>query len=500
MYAAVYCSKIKALSLKDIGGFSERNLMKSIDVLSSRTLKRDLTVAFGLIILSGLVFLAYLFPGISFLFEIRSSLHIIVVIIVFIVTIGFIIIAQIVEPIIKISHEAQRIANGDLSREIPLLREDEIGELGKALNRMTQRMKENVDELRNFSKTTEVINNEINKRILTLSNLLQVSNLISQNADLKEIIEVGVGKCLSSGVMNLGCLIMKDLSTSEYHIYYLNGSKHDELMDKDIKDHKIKLGEGLLGKALLKQSIVVIDRETQVTSEVTELKSLLLVQNLMVVPILSKGNVYGLLIAGNDFEEFIFSNTERELLLLISKQIAIAYSNEILKKEIEKLEVMDKLTGLYNSRYLRNRLNEEIKRAVSFQRPCSFVILTIDRFNEFHEIFGHIAAENALIKIGSILKAHIGEADKAARFGDHEFALILPEKNKRQSIEVADIIRSTVELTLNEEDDPRRKITCTGAVTENPIDGVTADDLIRKAGEILKDAHKQGGNRICYKI
>lgn len=473
---------------------------KNVDVPASRLLKRDIAVACGLFILSVLVFLAYLFPGISSLFEIRSSLHIIIVVTVFIVTIIFIILAQIVEPIIKISHEAKRTSGADLARDIPLLRDDEIGELGKALNRMTQRMKENVDELKNFSKATEVINDEINKRILTLSNLLQVSNLISQNADLKEIIEVGVGKCLSSGVMNLGCLVLKDILTKEYQVDYLSGSKLDELMDKDIKGYKVKLGEGLLGKALLKQSIVVVDHETQITTEVTDLRALLFVQNLMVIPILSKGNVYGLLIAGNDLTDFTFSNTERELLLLISKQIAIAYSNEVLKKEIEKLEVVDKLTGLYNSSYLRHRLNEEIKRAVSFQRPCSFVLLAIDRFSEFSEIFGHIAAENAIIKIGVILKQHIGETDKAARFGDHEFALILPEKNKRHSIEVADKIRNTIEKTFTEENDPRRKLTCTGAVTENPIDGVTADDLIQKGGDILKDAQKQGGNRICYKI
>ena len=186
--------------------------------------------------------------------------------------------------------------------------------------------------------------------------------------------------------------------------------------------------------------------------------------------------------------------------MLISKQIAIAYSNDLLKREIAKLEVVDKLTGLYNHIYLRNRLTEEIKRAVNFQRPCSFVLLAIDRFSEYQDLFGHIAAENALIKIGVVLKNNIGETDKAARFGDHEFALIFPERNKRQSIEVADHIRKSIEQIFAEENDLRRKLTCTGAVTENPIDGVTADELIKKGGEILKDAERQGGNRICYKI
>ena len=468
--------------------------------LSTNKVRNEVAVAFGLILLCFLVFLAYLFPGVNSFFETRSSMTTIVGIIFLIVGLGFLIIWRILDPVLKLSREARHIANGDYDRNIELFREDEIGVLGEAINRMTRRMKENVEELKKFSQTTEQINTEINKRILTLSNLLQISNLIAQNAQFKEVVEVGVGKCLASGILSLGCMILKDLDSSEFQVHFVAGAKASELLDQGIKSTTVRFGEGILGKALLKQSPMVIDKETPANAEVEQFRSLFKVTNAILVPVNSKGNVYGLLVAGTDSPNFVFSRSEHELVQVVARQIAIAFTNDLLQREIQKLEIKDKLTGLFNQSYLRNRLNEEIKRAASFQRPCSLLLLAIDNFGGYHEAHGNIAAETILIKIGSVLKESISETDKAGRFGDHEFAILLPEKNKRQSIVVADNIRRKIEGLFTQEKEPKNKLTCTGAVTENPLDGVTADELIEKGREILKGAESQGGNRICYKV
>ena len=122
----------------------------------------------------------------------------------------------------------------------------------------------------------------------------------------------------------------------------------------------------------------------------------------------------------------------------------------------------------------------------------------VDQFDEFHKCFGHIAAESILLKVASILKESISPSDKAARFGDHEFAVIMPGKNKRESIKVAEDIRKRIEQSFFKEEDERRRLTCAGAITENPIDGVTADKLILKSGVLLAEAMQQGGNRIAH--
>lgn len=459
-------------------------------LLSSKRLRNELTLAFGLILMTVLVFLGYLLPGVSSWFETKNSLHIIIVIVFFILILGFMIIISLIEPVVKISREAQMIAGGDLNREIELSREDEIGQLGTALNRMTLRMKENVEELKNFSKMSETINLEINKRILILSNLMHISNLIAQNAQLIEVAETALEKCLSLGTMTLAIFIFKDQENSDYYVHCISGRNSGQLLDQGIKNFRIRLGEGFLGKTILKKEVIVIDQTSPLTEEIKEFLHQFSLRNAVIIPILLKGNVHGLLLSGNEEERFHCSSAERELLELIAKQIAIAQGNELLNRGIEKLEVTDRLTGLFNGPYVRSYLEEEIKKAVHFKTACSFVLLTINRFKEYLQSFGHIEAENVLAKIGSLLKANISSSDKAARFTDCEFAIVLSKKNKRQALDIAETIRQKITDNFLNEPDARKRLSCTAAVTENPIDGANAQALISKAEQILKEAAK----------
>lgn len=466
--------------------------------LSSRHLKTELKIAFGLILISILVFLGYLFPGASSLFIAKDWLSIVVIIALFITVVGFVIILQIVNPIIKICNEAKLIADGNLERELEMAREDEIGELGTAINQMTRRIRDNVEELQVFSKKTESVNAEINRRVVMLTSLVEISNLIAQNADLEAILRASVDKCLEFGRMSFSCLVLKNMTTGEFKFHMVAGKKAQGLIEQGFLNVPIKLGKGVVGKTILKQNVIAIDKNTTVNDEVADFKNLLLMNNAVLAPITSKGNVFGVLLAANEENDYEVSAQEKELFYLIAKQVAIGVNNDLLTRELEKLEVTDHLTGLFNNTFTRKRLTEDIKRSASLQKPCSFVIFAIDRFSDFTRDFGHIPAENMLIRVASIFKESVTGTEKAARFGDHEFALILPGRNKRESIRVADEIRKGVERAFAKEIDPRRKLTCTGAITENPIDGVTAEELILRASVILSEAMQKGGNSIVF--
>ena len=473
---------------------------KSFDkiFLSTSNLKHQLRVAFGLIIIATLVFVGYLFPGISSWFHERSMLHIVVLIAVGNIFIGFVIIKGIVDPIVQLTNEARMIADGNFERHIEMRREDEIGALGTALNHMTRHIKDNLEELSNYSKRTEAINAEISRRVLTLSSLVEISNLIAQNADLQVILRASVEKCLEFGDMTLGCLVLKNPDTGEFQVQMLSGLSSDDLMDVGITGMKINLGRGLIGKTILRQSILVLDQSSEGSDEIIEFKNKFSVTNAVLAPITSKGNVFGVLIAGNNNQNFVCSETDREVFELIAKQIAIAVTNNLLMREIEKLEVTDRLTGLFNNTFTRKRLNEEIKNAATRHQPCSFAIFAIDKFDDYLRVFGHIMGESVLIRAGNIFKESITPADKAARFGDHEFALILPGRNKKDSIKIAEKICTRFKEFFAKEEDERKQLTCSGAITENPIDGMTADELILKSGVMLTEAKSQGGNQILF--
>ncbi len=469
-------------------------------VLSNKYLRQEILIAFCLIMLTLLVFIGYLFPGVSAnsWFANRATLPLVIGIIITILMIGFLIIWQIVEPIIRLNREAKMIASGDLTREICLTREDELGELGSSVNALTRRIRENVEELNNLNKKTEVLNDEINNRIVMLSNLMEISNGIAQKAALKDILRIAVEKCFPEQEMSFGCVILKDDQTNEYKIQYLHSAHEEQLNHRGLNAMKISLGIGVLGKAILKQEAIVIDHATKMTREIEDFKGTFLVNNAIISPISSTDNAHGLIIAANERPNYYCTKTQKDLLQLVSKHVAIAVLNEKLSREVEKFKMTDSLTGLYNNSYARSRLGFEVKQAVYTQKTCSFVLMKIDRFKDYLIAFGHIGVEDALLKIAAVFKEYLSADAKAARFAEHEFALVLPSVNKRDAIAIAeDIVKKIAEKFIQEEN-PARHLTVTAAVVENPLDGRTADDLILRSGIILADTIEQGGNRVGY--
>src|SRR3989338_4131213 len=111
-----------------------------------------------------------------------------------------------------------------------------------------------------------------------------------------------------------------------------------------------------------------------------------------------------------------------------------------LLEKVDKLTTRDKLTGLYNANYIRERLDEEIERAIHYQRPCSFVYFVMDNFRVYEALVGETGYGEAMQHIAKNLTQHSYEFARAARVTKEEFAIILPDKNKKKAIEIAEQI------------------------------------------------------------
>ena len=172
-------------------------------------------------------------------------------------------------------------------------------------------------------------------------------------------------------------------------------------------------------------------------------------------------------------------------------------ARELLDK-VERLSLRDKLTGLYNASYIRERLNEEIQRAAHYQRPCSFALFNIDQFNRYVSNHGLEISDGALKFVAQILEKHLSEFDRAARVNKDEFAIIFPDKNKKKAIQIAETISKEIAgfsfsgRNLSE----ANRLTVSVGVSENPIDGASADQLYVKAQDRLRAAKQKGPNHI----
>ncbi len=461
--------------------------------LNSRTIKQKLMIAFQLMSILPLLVCAYLvstyiLPRFGFKFDVIAT----VVISMFVALIGLLIVKEVFDRLSSVAMEAKCIAAGDINRKLEVSHDDEVGDLGNVLNQLTQRIRGNMEELKHYSERTTEINIEIQKRVIVLSNLMQISTLISQGSKLEDILKIAVEKSKFLANSETAFLLFRDEHKDFFYMKIVDGARADYLMG-------IIVGakEDIYSKFLNLNKPLILDKQNFISDNLTvDFLDKFQLKNCLAMPVFLKSKVKAILGIGNTREDFQYNKDDIELLDIFSKQVAIAIENDIMASRIEKLEIKDALTGLYNQGFINSRLQEEIKRAIAYQRPCAFIIFNVDNFNNYRDKFGLIAAEAAIKKIAALVLDSVTEFDRVGRTWDDEFSVILPEKNKRQAQDVAEDVRKKIEFVYSEEQDRNKRLTFSAGVAENPLDGIEAEQLILKAKELLGKAKTAGKNRV----
>lgn len=110
----------------------------------------------------------------------------------------------------------------------------------------------------------------------------------------------------------------------------------------------------------------------------------------------------------------------------------------------QRMSLTDPLTALPNRRYLEERLFEEVERSKRHSTPLSFMIIDVDRFKSYNDIYGHTNADLVLTKTAQMLRRSIRAIDMAARFAGDEFCILLPETELADAARIAERLRKAV--------------------------------------------------------
>ena len=160
-----------------------------------------------------------------------SQISIVMLVAVIIAWLGLMLAKNLVEPVIDMSIEAKIIASGDFKRKVRITREDEIGELGTSINILTRRIKDNVQELRDYGEKTREINLEIQRKMLALSNLLQIGDLISASANLDKILDTVLEKLAHFYDTGFAVVYLPKEKPGEFAMRAYNNLRDSELLD-----------------------------------------------------------------------------------------------------------------------------------------------------------------------------------------------------------------------------------------------------------------------------
>ena len=122
-----------------------------------------------------------------------------------------------------------------------------------------------------------------------------------------------------------------------------------------------------------------------------------------------------------------------------------------LRSLLRKLSIRDPLTNLYNRHFFERKFTEEAKRAARQDYPFFLVLIDVDRFKFYNKEKGPKEGDKLLKKIAEVIKnctrRHV---DSTFRYGGDEFAILIPQTDTPQVIQIVERIRNALKKEISD--------------------------------------------------
>lgn len=222
-------------------------------------------------------------------------------------------------------------------------------------------------------------------------------------------------------------------------------------------------------------------------------------KSLISVPLKISDKVIGVINLSDKANSPSFSRTDLSKLTQFTVIASMVIERMYLLEEARRLEglsLIDHLTGIYNRRFLSNRMEEELNRSMRHGLQLSVLFIDLDHFKNYNDRYGHMAGDEALMKTTDIIKAALREMDIFVRYGGEEFCVLLPDTCKLSSLLVAERIRTEIEKERFAVPAGIRstKLTVSLGIASFPEDGTTIASLIHASDQALYQAKANGRN------
>lgn len=165
-------------------------------------------------------------------------------------------------------------------------------------------------------------------------------------------------------------------------------------------------------------------------------------------------------------------------------------------KELKRISVTDRLTGLFNRTRLDEVLGQEFHRSERFGNSFGLILLDIDHFKQVNDVHGHQVGDQVLVDAAKILDKNTRQTDTLGRWGGEEFMVICPQAEVDGIATLAENLRSAF---ANHDFPVVGEKTASFGVSVYE-QGDTMDTLVAKADEALYAAKEGGRNRVKTKI
>ncbi len=388
------------------------------------------------------------------------------VIFLLVIVTGSVFTERITIPVEKLELATEEVRRGNLGFEVETPRSDEMGNLGRAFNTMTQQLRTRIAELQELSRGSRELSTSLER-----SQILLVAGRIFRE------------------LANPDGLIFVVVDEDHYHYRILGGFQDGRILHARSFDRT----PGLLADGLeAGEPRVVGDVPLFVagrTPALSDAEAELIrdCQRLVLLPFSSATSLSGLILLlyrkrdGAEENEF---PPNLELLSTLSTHVASALENSHLYQHA----IQDAETGFYVETYFRSRLNAEIDRCQGSDRVLSLVVLQLPDIRNLAQELGPSSSARFLRELGGAVRRHLRHMYLVGRPGKGELEILMPETSLEEAKRIATLLTDIIEnrgISLGP-GKPRVKTAATFGIACAPRDGSSASFIIEAATRRLE--------------
>ncbi len=170
-------------------------------------------------------------------------------------------------------------------------------------------------------------------------------------------------------------------------------------------------------------------------------------------------------------------------------------ANRLRLMELERLAMLDALTGLPNRRYMEHEIKTRIEERKRLKVPFGVLFMDIDHFKSFNDTHGHEVGDEVLKMLSNTLINNSRPFDVFGRWGGEEFLGVIRNVDQTELSKVAERIRVLVEKSFIVHEGKRLRATISiGATLFQDED--TMESVIKRADDLLYESKRSGRNRV----
>lgn len=325
------------------------------------------------------------------------------------------------------------------------------------------------------------------RRNQALSTLLSLNSAVSTSLDLREVVKAALDNTVKLFDATAGDIVLSGLPDETRAVWMRPANRLTGLtgvraprLNRELSSQAAKTGKPLVAGIRPSE-----DRKGRIAPGI---------ERFAIIPLSARGQVLGVMTLGCGPASSI-DEIDSAMFESVGAITGAAIENSRLYLRLKRISDTDSITGIYNHRFIMEKLGRELKRSIRYGRPLSVIMLDLDKFKSLNDRYGHLFGDLVLKKTALAITSACRQTDFVGRYGGDEFIVILPETGEEETSVVAGRARERIRSLRIRPQEKTAELVGVGASVGQavfPVDGKTRRELIAIADRNLYISKRAG--------